>query len=360
MWLRMLLPGGFVGCRDTFSTVFWMRQTVLGTAVQSLRSSLIVFLRDAFVFARSCTSDQLCRVQKTTGWTSRFRWRKTRIEKTASWTYERTSEGNTPIHPIQRTRNEETNNSKDLKKIIIRSILAQDGGLILVTGKLAKSNIFVFITSMGTAPRLEIEQKLEFLAIFILDWTEVIFFRSEMLFFFCACRNFNSLAIDGGCGQIHLLHAMFGRVQLFTHCLHSFTHTRYMRGSRGPRLKFDLRPQNRSFIHASCFTLRLTVHKNQHKTFLSLTSLLCYCRPLLRTQTCCPRIHLSTMNNKTIPDVDDGFGIFNLACREHTLLEQTKIQSARSDFRRKSDWTSHRSSHRATSWQPWTWNLTSE
>ena len=37
---------------------------VLGTAVQSLRSSLIVFLCDAFVFARSCTSDQLCRVQK--------------------------------------------------------------------------------------------------------------------------------------------------------------------------------------------------------------------------------------------------------------------------------------------------------
>ena len=64
MRLRMLLPGGFVGCRNTFSTVFWMRRTVLGTAVQSLRSSLIVILRDAFVFARSCTSDQLCRVQK--------------------------------------------------------------------------------------------------------------------------------------------------------------------------------------------------------------------------------------------------------------------------------------------------------
>ena len=35
MWMRMLFPGGFVGCRDTFSTVFWMRRTVLGTAVQS-------------------------------------------------------------------------------------------------------------------------------------------------------------------------------------------------------------------------------------------------------------------------------------------------------------------------------------
>ena len=49
---------------STVFTVFWMRRTVLGTAVQSLRSSLIVFLRDAFVFARSCTSEQLCRVQK--------------------------------------------------------------------------------------------------------------------------------------------------------------------------------------------------------------------------------------------------------------------------------------------------------
>ena len=28
------------------------------------KSSLIVFLPDAFVFARSCTSDRLCRVQK--------------------------------------------------------------------------------------------------------------------------------------------------------------------------------------------------------------------------------------------------------------------------------------------------------
>ena len=50
--------------RYIFNSFFWMRRTVLGTAVQFLSSSLIVFLRDAFVFARSCTSDQLCRVQK--------------------------------------------------------------------------------------------------------------------------------------------------------------------------------------------------------------------------------------------------------------------------------------------------------
>ena len=52
-----------------------------------------------------------------------------------------------------------------------------------VTGKPAASQIFVFINSLGTARRLEVEQKLEFWAILILDWTVVIFVSSEMLFF---------------------------------------------------------------------------------------------------------------------------------------------------------------------------------
>ena len=39
-----------------------------------------------------------------------------------------------------------------------------------VTGKLvAASETFVFVNSMGTARRLEVEQKLEFLAVLILD-----------------------------------------------------------------------------------------------------------------------------------------------------------------------------------------------
>ena len=55
-------------------------------------------------------------------------------------------------------------------------------------------------------------------------------------------------------------------------------------------LKFELRPQKRSVIHASCFTLRLTEHGTPAQVLFHLP-LLCYCRPLLRTQTCCPRIH---------------------------------------------------------------------
>ena len=54
-------------------------------------------------------------------------------------------------------------------------------------------------------------------------------------------------------------------------------------------LKIELRSQNRSSIHASCFTLRLTAPAQ----VLSQQPLLCCCR--LRTQTCCPRIHLSTV-----------------------------------------------------------------
>ena len=37
-------------------------------------------------------------------------------------------------------------------------------------------------------------------------------------------ETFNSLANDGRCKQVHLSHAIFERVQLFTVCLHSFAH----------------------------------------------------------------------------------------------------------------------------------------
>ena len=52
-----------------------------------------------------------------------------------------------------------------------------------VTGKpVAESNTFVLVNSVGTARRLEVEQKLELLAILILDCTVVFFYISEMLF----------------------------------------------------------------------------------------------------------------------------------------------------------------------------------
>ena len=71
--------------------------------------------------------------------------------------------------------NEETNTSKDLKNIFIKSVFVQDGSPTFeVTGKLVEeSNTFVLVNSLGAERRLEVEQKLEFLA--ILDWTAVIF-----------------------------------------------------------------------------------------------------------------------------------------------------------------------------------------
>ena len=86
--------------------------------------------------------------------------------------------------------------------------------------------------------------------------------------------------------QIHLPHATFSHVQPLhrTHRTNACVHW----------LNFELRPQNRSFIRASCFTLRLRAHWTLAQILPHLP-LLCYCRPLLRIQTCCPRIHLSTV-----------------------------------------------------------------
>ena len=56
------------------------------------------------------------------------------------------------------------------------------------------------------------------------------------------------------------------------------------------------------------------------------------------------------MSHKTKPDEDDGSG-FPIPVRP---TSRPKIQSVHSDSRRNSNWSSHRSSHRTTSWQPWT------
>ena len=80
-----------------------------------------------------------------------------------------------------------------------------------VTGKLvAESNTFVLVKSMGGWS--EVEQKLEFLAILILDWTGVTSqFRDA--FFFVACRESEFPGNRRGCGQVHLPHATFTHVQ---------------------------------------------------------------------------------------------------------------------------------------------------
>ena len=64
-------------------------------------------------------------------------------------------------------------------------------------------------------------------------------------------------------------------------------------GSRCLRAQDELCAKNihSSKRHVPSCASQYTEH--QHKS-LSPTSL-CYCRPLVRTQTCCPRIHLSTV-----------------------------------------------------------------
>ena len=62
-----------------------------------------------------------------------------------------TSEGNTPIHLVQRTRQRREHQLKDLKNMIIKSMPKQDGENILRShGKLVtESNTFVLVKSVG-------------------------------------------------------------------------------------------------------------------------------------------------------------------------------------------------------------------
>ena len=86
------------------------------------------------------------------------------------------------------------------------------------------------------------------------------------------------------CRHIHLPHATFSQ------SLHSM-----FLGSSRPRAQDDFCAKNihSSTRHVSPCASQHTEH--QHKFSLSHPPLLCCCRPLLRTQTCCPRIHLSAV-----------------------------------------------------------------
>ena len=73
-----------------------------------------------------------------------------------------TSEGNTPIHPQQRTRQRRNQQFEGLEEY--------DYQVDLRTGKPEASSIFIFVNfSMGPARRLEVKRMLEFLANLILD-----------------------------------------------------------------------------------------------------------------------------------------------------------------------------------------------
>ena len=127
-----------------------------------------------------------------------------------------------------------------------------------VTGKLvAESNTFVLVKSMGGWS--EVEQKLEFLAILILDWTVVISqFRDN--FFFCRLSESEFPGNRRGCGQVHLPRATFTRVQSL-HRTHS-TDDMCTMAQRAGRLKGFLCTKigHSSTRHVCFFAARDTEH----------------------------------------------------------------------------------------------------
>ena len=134
---------------------------------------------------------------------------------------------------------------------------------------------------------------------------------------------------DFVCRQIHLLHATFSHEQSL--------HRSHSTDDICTWLKFELRPQNASSIHASCFTLRLAAHCTPPQV-LSRLSLSCYCRPRLQTRTCCPRIHLS---------------IVKIHGRIVLLRNSTPPQVMSP---RRSNSTGFWSNHKSNNWRPgWHW-----
>ena len=212
----------------------------------------------------------LKRVSKSTSW---FRWSKTNIKKTAWWTCERDfrRKYTDTSYTMDKTTKKPTIRRTCRIWLSSRSSNTMEVLSFEVTGKPAASNIFVFIKLMGTVRRLEVEQKLEFLTILIMDWTQVIFV--QRCFFAC----WKSPGNWWRSRQKHLPHTTFSRAQ----SLHSTDDMCSLtQGAWG--LKTNCVPKT--------FTLpRVMFHFAPHGIWtpaqvLSHLLLLCYCRPLLRTR----------------------------------------------------------------------------
>ena len=201
-----------------------------------------------------------------------------------------TSEGNTPTHPKQRSRQRKKQQFEGLE-MIIKLILAPDGSLILFSHRetcdiqhLRPRHLKENSTTIGS------QTKVEILGVPHPGLNSRFFWVQRC---FLACRRVNSLAIDGkeGCRQIQLPHATFSQVQ----SLHRSHSTDDMCAwLKNPLSQWIVHSSTR---HVSPCASQYTEH--QHKFSLTYLScvvlshllLLCYCRPLLRIQTCCPRIH---------------------------------------------------------------------
>ena len=89
-----------------------------------------------------------------------------------------TSEGNTPIHPIQRTRQRRNLQIEGLEEKNIKMIFKQDGGLTLRGHGETHGNQHLRPRQLSRNSTT-IGAKVDFLAIFILDRTVAIFFLAQ-------------------------------------------------------------------------------------------------------------------------------------------------------------------------------------
>ena len=157
---------------------------------------------------------------------------------------EETSEGKTPIHPIQRTRQRRDQQFEGIEEQDYQ-VFEQYGGLTL---RSHKENLR-HPTSSSSSTQWEQHN----------DWnnswnsTVVNFFSILMLF--SLAGNLNSLPIDGG---VHRYTCRTLHFYMHSHCTERTTCAPWLKELAG--LKFELCAEKHSLIHASCFTLRLTAH----------------------------------------------------------------------------------------------------
>ena len=127
-----------------------------------------------------------------------------------------TSEGNTLIHPVQRSRHRKSHQLEGLQENIVKSIPKQEEEPIL---RSHGRNLSRNPTHSSSSNQWEQHD----------DWKsdKVVIFPVQRCFF--ACPKVNSLAIDGDCRQIHLPHAIFSHVQSLHRSHSTFSHVQTKR-----------------------------------------------------------------------------------------------------------------------------------
>ena len=161
--------------------------------------------------------------------------------------------------------NVETNNSKDWKNIISKSILDQDGGLILRSHRETCGIQHLRLHQLdGKSTTIGRRTKVEILGGPHPGLNSGDFFRFRDAF--SLAGDLNSLAIDGRCRQAHLPHATF---HMHSHCTE---HTARMHVFLGSSLSSVPKIDHSSTRHvSSCASQKYTGHQPK----FSLTCLSC-------------------------------------------------------------------------------------